>query len=341
MHEYSGTNDKDGWMHGAGGLDLRAPFISELVVTVDGRLKEGTIERYERDHREAVPGPFGPRSGLGVSMPGGKLMPSPAAPGAPYPVRFENAYGKIWATRSKFSPALRVAFTPYATHSESPERLEAMIDAVSAELLGAERARRISRAGVALDLKSLGFEAPATEDVITRARAVTRTHLPHLATPIFGSVSGGTRFAMFDPNMLAVPEERAWPGRTDGENPRDGFRVWRAELVFHRPAIRGLGLGGPGTARTGQETIPALSGSLDVLLQGALGDGKERPWVRVAAAGTAEVAPSERPDAWWWEAVREAFLAGIAPRPRAAINPKAAPVLRGWRRLLGGVASRA
>ncbi len=343
----SASPRNEGWRPAGGGLSFREPFVTNIVVTVDGRLKKGVIERYERDRDTAVRarfvgtalGPFGTRPGLDVAVPGGELLTSPAVPGSPYMVRFQNAYVNVWVTRSKIVPALRFAFTPYAAYAEGPERLEAMIGAISAELLDADHVRRISRVGMALDLKCSWFEPPAEGDVITRARAVTRVHPSYLATPIFGSGPGGTEFGIYDPIVLAKPEGKEWPGRTDGEDPHDGLRVWRAEFCFHRPAIRKLNLGRPGSAGRGQEDITALADSLQDLVKGALGDGNDRPWVRVAAAGTTGVAPSERPDAWWWEAVREAFLAGIALRPRAAIKPKATPVLRGWRRFLGGVAA--
>ena len=162
MHECSGTMNSDGWRQVAGDLNLRAPVISEIVVTVGGRLKNGVVERHERGLRAAVSGPFGQRSGLGITVPGGKFLSSPAAPGSPYAVRFENSYLKVWATRSKVSPALLVAFSPYATYAESPERLDSIVEVVSGELLdGGERARRISRVVVALDFRSSWFEPPA------------------------------------------------------------------------------------------------------------------------------------------------------------------------------------
>ena len=176
-------------------------------------------------------------------------------------------------------------------------------------------------------------------DVITRAKSVTRVNPPHLASAVFGSTSGGTQFGFYDPIMLARAGEKAWPGRTDGENYHDGLRVWRAEFCFHRPAIRKLDLGGRGPAGTRQETISALAGSLDVLLRGALSDGDNRPWVRVAAAGTSGTDYSRRPDAWWWVALREAFLAGASSWPGAMANRRGAttsPGTGGWRKLLRG-----
>jgi hypothetical protein len=337
----------EGWRPAGGGLSLRDPFVTNIVATVDGRLKKGVIERYERERDAAVRGrlvgaalgPFGTRPGLDVAVPGGELLTSPAVAGSPYMLRFQNAYVNVWVTRSKIVPALRFAFTPYAAYAEAPERLEAMIGAISAELLDADHVRRISRVGMALDLECSWFEPPAEGDVITRARAVTRVHPPHLATPIFGSGSGGTEFGIYDPIVLANPELKEWPGRTVGEDPCDGLRVWRAEFCFHRPAIRELNLGRRGSAGNGQETIPALARSLEGLMKGALGDSKDRPWVRIAAAGPAGSEPSRRPDAWWWEAVRGAFLAGSEPRPSEIGTPKATTVLRGWRRLLDGVAA--
>ncbi len=297
-----------------GSLRLKGLQTSRLVISAAGDLDHGIVENLTildtepSRLRSISSGFFGVLPTLDLGIPGDGMVATPGSRKGPHR-HYENAYVRVSVTTRLFLPTLRIEFKPYALLTLDPDGLEALRAAVSERFLTQEREVKISQVGVAVDLLAIGFVPPSRAEVVTRARLVKPSGNPRLASPTFGSPSGGVTFGLYDHTALRSPEED-WLSavRRPVHTPPKGLRVWRAELTYHRPAIRELGLNGVGSRRTRTiETVPALAGRTADLLSPTLDE--HDPWIRVVREPT-EIMPLGIVEAPWWETVREAFLEG-------------------------------
>ncbi len=314
MTEKTTVVSEDGRRRWGGSLRLHGPRISRLAISVDGALDDGVVEDLTvldtrpPLSRSASPGYFGVLPSVDLEIPGGAMFATPSGRKGSYR-RYENAYVRVSVAIRSFLPTLRIEFKPYTLLALDPHGLEATRAAVSGRFLAQEREVKISRLGLAVDLSGIGFVPPRRSEVVTRARRVENPADPLLASPTFGSPSGGVTFSMYDHTALRSTEEDWLSARPRPRYaPPKGMRSWRAELTYYRPAIRRLGLDGD-EARRGIviETVPALANSSVDLLAPTL--DADDPWVRIVHEPTESMPPGVA-DPAWWGAVREAFLEG-------------------------------
>ena len=325
MAEHTTFATNDDWRSAGGDVKVSGPRVFRLVVSSDGELKSEILANPALLELGATaslayhPRLFGASSIVDSGTPGGIFVAVPHARKGSYPYRYENAYVRVFGTKSGFLPAIVIEYKPYALLTLGPDALETVREAVSKRFLAEQRDVKISRLGIATDLQGPWFDPLEGSKVITKARRVRSTGDPKLTSPTFCSPSGGLTFRVYDHTALDPPEEEWLVDTRRRVAPRLKHQhIWRAELTYHRPAIRKLELGEVNTRRASViETIPTLAGRTAELVSATLDE--DDPWVRVVEEPAGSAVP-EITDAWWWEEVREAFLEGSRSAARLMLS---------------------
>ena len=301
------------------GVVVLGKFVDALRLSVYGRLVEERIRELLR-LRSALEESVNGRACVGSipGVPGGELFLVPRSRGK-YQFVLENRAVYLELTTRPNLPAIIVQFRSRVLYECNLEALEDIVHRIAHFFLKPGFSYAVSRFDLALDYQADGWELPAMEDVITRARKKSLDEHKG-TTPVcmtLGKRGGTLQVQIYSKTEELRKSKKEWMHEIYRENDRydESLAVWRVELRFFREILREMDV----------HTIADVSSSLGDLVRLVVGGEGIKPWLRMTDPGSRDVRRDRRPAAPWWEQVSASFVEGLPTTGRLRKNRERHP----------------